>query len=37
VRDLWLHKDLGSGRDSFSVIVPRHGAVLVQIGRSARQ
>jgi alpha-galactosidase len=32
VRDLWQHKDLGSSRDVFSAVVPRHGAVLVKIG-----
>lgn len=37
VRDLWLHKDLGSARDAFSATVPRHGVVLVKIGRPSRQ
>jgi alpha-galactosidase len=32
VRDLWQHKDLGASRNSFSAVVPRHGAVLVKIG-----
>jgi alpha-galactosidase len=36
VRDLWLHKDLGRVRDNFSVVVPRHGAVLVKIGAPRR-
>jgi alpha-galactosidase len=31
VRDLWLHKDLGTFKDSFSAYVPRHGVVLVRI------
>jgi alpha-galactosidase len=31
VRDLWLHKDLGSFRDKFSAFVPIHGVVLVRI------
>jgi alpha-galactosidase len=31
VRDLWLKKDLGSFRDSYSANVPRHGVVLVRI------
>lgn len=31
VRDLWLHKDLGSFPGSYTVEVPRHGAVLVKI------
>ena len=33
VRDLWLHKDLPSARDQFSATVPRHGVVLVKIGK----
>jgi alpha-galactosidase len=33
VRDLWLRKDLGDYRHEFSATVPRHGAVLVKIGR----
>jgi alpha-galactosidase len=33
VRDLWLQKDIGSARDVFSAEVPRHGAVLVKIGK----
>jgi len=33
VRDLWLQKDLGASRDQFAVIVPRHGVVLVKIGK----
>ena len=31
IRDLWLHKDLGTFEDSFSVYVPKHGVVLVQM------
>lgn len=31
IRDLWQHKDLGSFDDSYTVEVPRHGAVLVRI------
>ena len=31
VRDLWLKKDLGSFRGSYSANVPRHGVVLVRI------
>jgi alpha-galactosidase len=34
VRDLWRRKDLGVFADQFSATVPRHGAVLVKIGRS---
>jgi alpha-galactosidase len=33
VRDLWRQKDLGNFNDSFKVMVPRHGAVLVKIGK----
>jgi alpha-galactosidase len=31
IRDLWLHKDLGSFEDNFSVYVPAHGVVLVRL------
>jgi alpha-galactosidase len=31
VRDLWLHKDLGSFTEKFSAFVPMHGVVLVRI------
>jgi alpha-galactosidase len=37
VRDLWLHKELGSVNGEFSAVVPAHGAVLVKIGRPRRQ
>ena len=30
VRDLWLKKDVGTFKDSFSAFVPRHGAILVR-------
>ena len=33
VRDLWLHKDLGSMPDMFTALVPRHGVALIRIGR----
>jgi alpha-galactosidase len=33
VRDLWLRKDLGESRDSFTATVPRHGMVFVKVGR----
>ncbi len=33
VRDLWQQKDLGTSRDQFSATVPRHGVVLVKIGK----
>jgi alpha-galactosidase len=35
VRDLWQQKDLGVFTDEFKIEVPRHGAVLVTIGRPA--
>lgn len=31
VRDLWQHKDLGAFNESYTVEVPKHGAVLVRI------
>ncbi|HEV2328166.1 MAG TPA: glycoside hydrolase family 27 protein [Verrucomicrobiae bacterium] len=30
-RDLWLHKDLGTFKRSFSFVVPRHGSVLLNV------
>lgn len=33
VRDLWLHRDLGTFDTAFSADVPAHGAVVVRIGR----
>lgn len=33
VRDLWLHKNVGSTSGSYSVRVPSHGAVLLRIGK----
>jgi alpha-galactosidase len=33
VRDLWQQKSLGASRDQFSATVPRHGVVLVKIGK----
>ncbi len=33
VRDLWLHRDLGTFTDGYTVEVPRHGAVMVKVGR----
>ena len=32
VRDLWLHEDVGSFDDSYTVEVPRHGTVVLKIG-----
>lgn len=34
VRDLWRHQDLGAKSDGLSVEVPRHGVVLVKVGRT---
>ena len=36
VRDLWMHKDLAAAGGQFSAVVPRHGAVLVKIGKPAK-
>lgn len=35
VRDLWRHQDLGTRSDGYSVVVPRHGVVLVKVGKRA--
>ena len=35
VRDLWKQQSLGSHRDSFTATVPRHGVLLVKIGKPA--
>jgi alpha-galactosidase len=32
VRDLWLHKDVGSHDGEYSTMVPSHGTVLLKIG-----
>ncbi len=32
VRDLWLRQDLGTFADSFTAVVPRHGAVMIKVG-----
>jgi alpha-galactosidase len=37
VRDLWLKKDLGVSDGSFSAEVPAHGAVMVKIGKPAKE
>jgi alpha-galactosidase len=34
VRDLWLKKDVGEFADSFTANVPRHGAMMIKIGRA---
>jgi alpha-galactosidase len=36
VRDLWQRKDLGVKPDKFTATVPRHGAVLLKIGKPSR-
>ena len=36
VRDLWRRQDLGIFAEDFSTMVPRHGAVLVKVGRPRR-
>jgi alpha-galactosidase len=33
VRDLWMREDLGEFSDQYTVEVPRHGAVMVKVGR----
>jgi alpha-galactosidase len=33
VRDLWLHKNVGSFDGKYSVEVPAHGCVLLKIGK----
>ncbi len=35
VRDLWLHKDIGTYRDAVTVVVPAHGCVLLKVGPPA--
>jgi alpha-galactosidase len=37
VRDLWQQKDLGGAAGSYTATVPRHGAVLLKIGRAKRE
>jgi alpha-galactosidase len=34
VRDLWQRKDLGLMQEGFTTTVPRHGAVLLKVGKS---
>lgn len=36
VRDLWLHKHVGSFDDKYSEIVPAHGCILLKIGKGNR-
>jgi alpha-galactosidase len=33
VRDLWQHEDLGVMQEGFTTTVPRHGAVLLKVGK----
>lgn len=33
VRDIWQHKELGEFTGRFTIEVPRHGAVMVRVGR----
>ena len=33
VRNLWEQRDLGSFKGNYAVDVPRHGAVMLKIGR----
>jgi alpha-galactosidase len=37
VRNLWLHQDLGTAEGSFTAEVPRHGAMLLKVGKPARR
>ncbi|HZT44435.1 MAG TPA: NPCBM/NEW2 domain-containing protein [Chthonomonadaceae bacterium] len=37
VRDLWLHKNVGTFADVYTVSVPAHGAVLLKIGKPQRR
>ncbi len=37
VRDLWQRRDLGASRDAFSATVPRHGVVLIKVGKPAEK
>lgn len=36
VRDLWLHKNVGTFDGSYSVVVPAHGVVVVKIGKPTK-
>jgi alpha-galactosidase len=37
VRNLWLHKDLGSFNGSFKASVPSHGAVMLKVGKPDKE
>jgi alpha-galactosidase len=34
VRDLWQLKDLGLQKDSFTATIPRHGVVMIKVGKA---
>jgi hypothetical protein len=34
VRDLWRQQSLGTFSDAFATPVPRHGVVLVKVGKA---
>jgi alpha-galactosidase len=36
VRDLWQRKDLGVKRDQLSATIPRHGVLLIAVGRATK-
>ena len=36
VRDLWLHKDVGTADNAYAVQVPAHGCVLLKIGKPGK-
>jgi alpha-galactosidase len=36
VRDLWMHKNVGTFDGSYSVVVPAHGVVVVKIGNPGK-
>ena len=33
IRDLWQRQELGEHQDRYTVEVPRHGAVMIRVGR----
>jgi alpha-galactosidase len=37
VRDLWQQKDMGVFEGSFRIVVPRHGAALIKIGKPEKE
>ncbi|HEX6975958.1 MAG TPA: glycoside hydrolase family 27 protein, partial [Vicinamibacterales bacterium] len=36
LRDLWLHKDIGSASDAIALDIPRHGAAFLKVGKPKR-